>query len=128
MESVELKSDEKPMKAILTTSHDVIFKCVLNKFLGFRKKYPAATYLKEKPTNTANIGKVHLNCDCVVGSVVNGGRKRISSFGFSAPRKFETFKEPTSFLFKITTESNFGDIIFYIEEEDGSTKNFNGEN
>ena len=65
------------MKAILTTSHELLFKSLPKKVLGFRKKYPSATYLNERPTNTANIGKVHLKCDCVVGSIVNGGQKEL---------------------------------------------------
>ena len=40
-----------------------------------RKK--AGVYQSEKPTNINGIDKIHLKCDCIIGSIVNGVREPI---------------------------------------------------
>ena len=43
--------------------------------------------------------KVHLKCDCVDGSMVNGLREQILfSFVLSAPPGYKIMKEPTTVL------------------------------
>ena len=39
----------------------------------------AGSYKSEKPINITGVNKVHLKCNCVDGSVVNGVRESISS-------------------------------------------------
>ena len=47
------------------------------------------------------IDKVHLKCDCVNGSIVNGVREQILfSFILSAPRGYKITEEPNITLFK----------------------------
>ena len=45
--------------------------------------------------------KVHLKCDCVDGSIVNGIREQIFfSFNLSAPPGYKIIKEPNIVLYK----------------------------
>ena len=45
--------------------------------------------------------KVHLKCDCVDGSIVNGIREQILfSFNLSAPPGYKIIKEPNIILYK----------------------------
>ena len=61
------------MKSVLTTSNPFHFNSKLNKVLGFTNKdYQAGTDTSEKPVMISSTDKVHLKCDCVDGSIVNG--------------------------------------------------------
>ena len=90
------------MKSVLTTSNPIHFNSELNKVLGFTNKdYKAATHTSEKPFMITITDKVHLKCDCVDGSIVNGIREQILfSFNLSAPPGYKIIKEPTSVLYK----------------------------
>ena len=75
------------MKSILSTSNHIVFNSELNNLLGFTKtRYSERTHISEKPVMITTTDKVHLKCDCVDGSIVNGIRERILfSFNLSAP-------------------------------------------
>ena len=75
------------MKSVLTTSNPIHFNSELNKILGFTNKdYQAGTHTSEKPVMITTTDKVHLKCDFVDGSIVNGIQEQISfSFNLSAP-------------------------------------------
>ena len=75
------------MKSVLTTSNPIHFTSKLNKVLGFTQRdYPPGTHTSEKPVMITTTDKVHLKCDCVDGSIVNGIREQILfSFNLSAP-------------------------------------------
>ena len=61
----------------------------------------AGSYKSEKAVNITGINKVHLSCDCIQGSVVNGTRAPILySFALSSPPGHKMFKEPRIKLFK----------------------------
>ena len=92
--SVEVKADEKQMKTILTTHHEMNLNTQLNEALGFKKKnYPAGTHSGEKPTDLTIIDKVHIKWICVDGSVVDGRRESVlNSFSFNVLTVFEIFR------------------------------------
>ena len=75
------------MKSVLTTSNPIQFNSQLNKVLGVTQRdYPLGTHTSEKPVMITATDKVHLKCDCVDGSIVNGIREQILfSFNLSAP-------------------------------------------
>ena len=78
----DFKSDILPdtiaMKSVLTTSNSIHFNSRLNILLGFTNKdYPPGTHTSEKPVMITTTDKVHLKCDCVDGSIVNGIREQI---------------------------------------------------
>ena len=89
------------MKSVLTTSSNIQFNSKFNKFLGFTKKYYSKrTHKSEIPVMITTTDKVHLKCDCVDGSIVNGIREQILfSFNLSAPPGYKIIKEPNLILF-----------------------------
>ena len=61
----------------------------------------AGSYKRDKPINITGIDKIHLKCDCIQGSIVNGIREPISySFAMSSPPGQKLYKEPSVKLFK----------------------------
>ena len=73
--------DTISMKSVLTTSNPTHFNSELNKVLRFTQRdYPSGTHTSEKPVMITTTDKVHLKCDCVDGSIVNGIREQIFIF------------------------------------------------
>ena len=93
--------DTTSMKSVLTTSNLILFNSEL-KLLGFTlTDYPSGTHTSEKPVMISIIDKVHLKCDCVDGSIVNGLQEQILfSFNLSAPPGYKIIKEPPLFCMK----------------------------
>ena len=55
----------------------ILFNCELNKVLGFTlTDSPSGTHTSEKPVMITTFDKVHLKCDCVDDSIVNGIREQ----------------------------------------------------
>ena len=93
------------MKSVLTASNSIHFNCEFNKVLGFTlTNYPSGTHTSEKQVMITTTDKVHLKCDCVNGSFVNGVREQILfSFNLNAPPGYKFIKEPTTVLYKKNT-------------------------
>ena len=71
--------------------------------------------------------KIHLKCDCITGSIVNGSREHILiSFALSSPPCHKKFKEPRIKLFKKISKSVLSHITFYLEDDDHKPVDFNG--
>ena len=94
--------DTISMKSVLTTSNPIHFNSELNKVLGFTNKdYRAGTHTSEKPVMITTTDKVHLKCDFVDCSIVNGIREQILfSFNLSAPPGYKIIKATTVLLKK----------------------------
>ena len=72
--------------------------------------------------------KVHLKCDCVDGSIVNGIREQILfSFNLSAPPGYKIIKEPNFILYKKTNKTRLDSIQFFLEDNNHNPVDFNGE-
>ena len=101
-----IEADTISMKSVLTTSYSIYFNSELNTLLGFTNKgYTEGTHISEKPVMITTTDKVHLKCDCVDGSIVNGIREQISfSFILSAPPGYKIIKEPNIILYKKKTK------------------------
>ena len=98
---ISVTIDEKILKSILKNIHTLIFtdKSFFHTILGFTRShfYPlddidglyqliAGSYESEKPIKITGVDKVHLKCDCIQGSVVNGVREPTSySFALDKP-------------------------------------------
>ena len=66
------------MKSVLTTSNNILFNSELNTLLGFTyTDYSEWTHKSEKPVMITTTDNVHLKCECVDGSIVNGIREQI---------------------------------------------------
>ena len=116
------------MKTISTTKYDKIFNSDLIEVLGStNKKYEGGMHLGEKVANIKNFDKVHLKCNCVDCSILDGKRQRfLHFFGLDARPGYKNFEKPSSILYKKLNKDKIDDIIFYLEDDDGNIVVFNG--
>ena len=126
---IDIIPDTISMKSVLTTSNSIHLISRLNIFLGFLlKDYTPGTHTSEKPVMVTTTAKVHLKCDCVDGSIVNGIREQILiSFKLSAPPGFKIIKEPATVLYKKINKTQLDTIQFFLEDSNHNTVDFNGE-
>ena len=88
----------------------------------------SGTYKSDRPINITGIDEVHLKCDCIQGSIVNGKREPILfSFVLSSPPSYKIYKEPRVKLFKKINKSVPSHITFYFEDDDRKPVDFDGE-
>ena len=125
----DLIPDTISMKSVLTTSNNIQFNSKLNTVLGFTHTvYPPGTHTSEKPVMITTTDKVHLKCDCVDGSIVNGIREQILfSFNLSAPPGYKIIKEPTTVLYKSIKKTRLDTIQIFLEDSNHDSVDFNGE-
>ena len=126
---LNIEADTISMKSVLTTASGIYFNSELNKLLGFTKKeYPAGTHISEKPVMITTTDKVHLKCDCVDGSIVNGIREQILfSFNLSAPPGYKIIKEPNIILYKKINKTRLDSVQFFLEDNNHNPVDFNSE-
>ena len=124
-----IQADTISMKSILSTSNHIVFNSELNNLLGFTKtRYSEGTHRSEKPVLITTTDKVHLKCDCVDGSIVNGIREQILfSFNLSAPPGYKIIKEPKIILYKKVNKTRLDSIQFFLEDSNHNPVDFNGE-
>ena len=88
----------------------------------------AGSYKSDRPINNTGIDKVHLKCDCINGSIVDGIREHILySFVLSTPTCQKIYKEPRVKLFEKINKSVLSHITFYLEDDDHKPVDFNNE-
>ena len=103
IDDIGLKSNLKINQTLIFTERSFFYT-----ILGFTqsRSYPldvidshyqiiAGSYESNKPINIISIDKIHLKCDCIQGSIVNGIREPILySFALSSPPGHKIYKEP----------------------------------
>ena len=108
IDDIRLKSNLKINQTLIFTKRSFFYT-----ILGFTqsRSYPlddidshyqiiAGSYKSDKPINITGIDKIHLKCDCIQGSIVNGIREPILfSFALSSPPGHRIYKEPRIKLF-----------------------------
>ena len=125
---VNITIDDIRLKSNLKINQTLIFteKSFFYTILGFpqSRSYPpddidgfyqiiAGSYKSDKPINITGIDKIHLKCDCIQGSIVNGIREPILySFALSSPPGHKIYKEPRVKLFKKINKSILSHITF----------------
>ena len=126
---IDIIPDTISMKSVLTTSNSIHFNSTLNILLGFTNKdYPPGTHTSEKPVMITTTDKVHLKCDCVDGSIVNGIREQILfSFNLSAPPGYKIINNPTTVLYKKINKTRLDQIQFFLEDSNHNPVDFNNE-
>ena len=126
---IDIIPDTISMKSVLTTSNYIHFNSRLNILLGFTNKdYPPGTHTSEKPVMITTTDKVHLKCDCVDGSIVNGIREQILfSFNLSAPPGYKIINNPTTVLYKKINKTRLDQIQFFLEDSNHNPVDFNNE-
>ena len=140
---INVTIDERKYKTDLKINQTLIFtnKSFFYSILGFTqsRSYPlddidgfyqiiAGSYKSDKPINITGIDKVHLKCDCIQGSIVNGVREPILySFALDQPPGHKIYKEPKVKLFKKINKRVLSHITFYLEDDDYKPVDFNNE-
>ena len=85
-------------------------------------------YLSQKIVNLSSTNKIHLKCDAIDGSVVNGVRQPILySFVLDKPSGYKVFSEPEAIHYKKTNKSVLNTMTFYLECGIYKEVDFNGE-
>ena len=127
--NINIEADTISMKSVLTISNPIYFNSKLNELLGFTDtNYIEGTHISEKPVMITTTDKVHLKCDCVDGSIVNGIREQILfSFNLSAPPGYKIIKEPNIILYKKINKTRLDSIQFFLEDNNHNPVDFNGE-
>ena len=140
---IDITIDERKYKTDLNTNQTLLFtkKSFFYTILGFTKSrsYPledidgfyqliSGSYKSDTPINITGIDKVHLKCDCIDGSIMNGIREPILySFSIDQPPGHKIYKEPKVKLFKKINKSILSHITFYLEDDDYKPVDFNNE-
>ena len=136
IDDIRLKSNLKIIQTLIFTEKSFFYT-----ILGFTqsRSYPlddidgfyqliAGSYKRDKPINITGIDKIHLKCDCIHGSIVNGIREPILySFGLSSHPGHKIYKEQKIKLFRKVNKSVLSHITFYFEDDDHKAVDFNGE-
>ena len=136
IDDIRLKSDLKINQTLIFTERSFFYtilgytqsrSCPLDDIDGFYQLI-AGSYKSHRPINITGIDKIHLKCDCIQGSIVNGIREPILySFALSSPPGYKMFKEPRIKLFKKVNQSILSHITFYFEDDDHKPVDFNNE-
>ena len=85
-------------------------------------------YLSQKIVNLSSTNKIHLKCDAIDVSVVNGIRQSILySFVLDKPSGYKVFCEPETIHYKKINKSVLNTITFYLEDDNNKEVDFNGE-
>ena len=136
IDDIRLKANSKTIQTLIVTEISFFYS-----ILGFTRSrsYPlddidgfyqliAGSYKSDKPINITGIDKIHLKCDCIEGSIVNGIREPILySFAFSSPPGHIIYKEPGIKLFKKINKPVLSHITFYFEDSDYKPVDFHNE-
>ena len=136
IDDIRLKSNSKTNQTLLFTEKTLFYTIP-----GFTqsRSYPLedienyyelipGLYKSDKPINITGIDKIHLKCDCIQGSIVNGIREPILySFALSHPPGHKIYEEPRVKLFKKINKSVLSHTTFYFEDDDHKPVDFNNE-
>ena len=136
IDDVRLKSSLKINQALIYTNESFFYITLgftqshqgpLNDIEGFYQILPGS-YQSNKPINIAGIDNIHLKCDCIQGSIVNGvGEPILYSFASSSPPGHKKYKDPTVKVFKKINKSVLSHITFYVEGDDYKPVDFHNE-
>ena len=82
----------------------------------------------EKILNLCTIDKIHIKCDVIDGSHVNGIREPILfSFVLNKPSKYQVFCEPETIHYKRINKSALNTKTFYLENNNNEEVSLNQE-
>ena len=85
-------------------------------------------YTSQKIVNLGSTNKIHLKCDFIDGSVVNGLRQPILySFVLDKLPGYKVFSELETIQYRKINKSVLNTITFYLENNDHKEVDFNGE-
>ena len=133
---IDIEFDDITRKTKLVVNNGIIAirfdeKSFFSTTLGFTPGWDYKHYNKYTSQKVVNIGstnKIHLKCDCIDGSVVDGIRQPILySFVLDKLPGYKVFSEPETIHYKRINKSVLNTITFYLEDDKNEEVNFNGE-
>ena len=99
--------------------------------LGFTPYWdykPSTVYTSDKILNLNSVNKIHLKCDIIDGSVINGVRQPILySYVLDKKPGYKIFSEPETIHYKKINKSILNTITFYLEDDNNKEVDFNQE-
>ena len=134
--AIDNEYDDITMKTKLVVKRGIIAirfdeKSFFSTVLGFTSGWDYKHYNKytsQKVINLGSTNKIHLKCDCIDGSVLNGFRQPILfSFVLDKLPGYKVFCEPETIHYKKINKSVLNTITFYLEDNDHKEVDFNGE-
>ena len=82
-------------------------------------------YISQKNLNLGSTNKIHLKCDIIDSSVVNGSRQPILySFVLDKKPGYKVFSEPERKHYKKVNRSVLNTITCYLEDDNNEEVNF----
>ena len=134
--AIDIEYDDITMKTKLDVRSGIIAKrfdekSFFSTILGFTPGWDYKHYNKYTSQNYVNLGctnKIHLKCDVIDGSVVNGLRQPILySFVLDKLSGYKIFSEPQTIHYKKINKSVLNTITFYLEDDNNKEVDFNSE-
>ena len=133
---IDIEYGDITMKTKLVVKSGIIAirfdgKSFFSTVLGFTPGWDYKHYKNYTSQNVINLGstnKIHLKCDCIDGSVLNGIRQPILfSFVLDKLPGYKVFCEPETLHYKKRNKSVLNTITFFLEDNDHKEVDFNGE-
>ena len=134
--AIDIEFNDITMKTKLVVRSGIIAirfdeKSLFSNVLGFTSGWDYKSYneyTSQKIGNLGNTNKIHLKCDCINGSVVNGSRQPILyCFILDKLPGYKVFSEPETIHYKKINRSVLNTITFYLEDDNNEEVDFNGE-
>ena len=133
---IDIEYDDITMKTKMVIRSGVIAirfdeKSFFSTVLGFTPGWDYKHYNKytsQKIVNLGSTNKIHLKCDCIDGSVLNGVRPPILfSFVLDKLPGYKVFCEPETIHYKKKNKTVLNTVTFYLEDNNNDEVNFNEE-
>ena len=134
--AIDIEFDDITMKTKLVVRSGIIArrfneKSFFSTILGFTSGWDYKhynNYTSQKVVNLGTTNKIHLKCDVIDSSVVNGSRQPILySFVLDKKPGYKVFSEPETIHYKKINKSVLNTITFYLEDDSNKQADFNGE-
>ena len=136
LNAIDIEYDDTTMKTKLEVRAGIISikfdeKSFFSTILGFTSGWDYKhhnKYTSQKVVNLGSTNKIHLKCDAIDGSVINGIRQPILySFVLDKPSGYKVFCQPETIHYKKINKSVLNTISFYLEDDNNKVIDFNGE-
>ena len=138
---IELYADKATQKSVVefkvgpgvTFRYKVDFKPInsIGKLLGFTERiidHDSGINMSDNKVDIIAIDKVHLHCNVIRGSILNGKNSDILySFHLDKPPGFQIFYKESFIQFKTVTTDKLESIYFEFRDDDGKPVSFQGE-
>ena len=133
---VDIEHDDITMKTKMLVRSGVIAirfdeRSLFSTVLGFTPGWDYKhynKYISQKVVNLGSTNKIHLKCDVIDVSVIDGIRQPILfSFVLDKLPGYKVFCEPETIHYKKINKSVLNTKTFYLEDDNNEEVNFNGE-